>query len=77
MSGRVTRSPKDLEGIEVLSRAPGEIEEGHYPWGPSWMDTIRFSFPQRNLKTGAWVGGIRTLAQGSQLEGGQSMQGER
>ena len=70
MSGRVTGSPKDLEGIGVLSHAPGEIEEGYYPWGPSWMGTIRFSLPQRNLKTGGRTGGIRTLAQGSQLKGG-------
>ena len=61
----------------VLSHAPGEIEKGHYPWGPSWTGTIRFSLPQRNLKTGGRTGGVRTLAQGSQLKGGQSMQGER
>lgn len=73
----MTGSPKDLEGIEVLSHAPGEIKEGHYPWGPSWMGTIRFSLPQRNLKTGGWTGGIRTLVQGSQLKGGQSTPGER
>lgn len=77
VSGRVTRSPEDLEGIEVLSRAPGEIEEGHYPWGPSWMGTIRFSFPQRNLKTGAQIREIRIWTQGNHLEGGQSTQGER